>query len=71
MAGVLNKFGEYQILNNWSESELSHVPSIVICTLLEGPSSLKVGYFKEKGFLWNLTGTYSQVSNMNIFVCVF
>lgn len=56
MAGVLNKFGEYEThafisnLKQLIRIELLYVPSIVTCTLLEGPP-LKAGYFEEKGFL--------------------
>ena len=59
----------YKTLNNSSESEFSHVPSVITCTLPEGPSFLKVGYFKGKDFPCYLTGSYSQVSE-NEFVCV-
>lgn len=47
----------YKTLNTSSESEFSHVSSVIIYTLPEGPSFLKGGYFKGKGILCNFTCT--------------
>lgn len=76
MAEVLNNLGtvrhthSYKTLNNRAEFEFSHIPNAVTCTMPEGPSFLKVGYFKGKGFLCNFTGTYSPSPNVNLCVCV-
>lgn len=47
----------YKTLNNRSESEFSHVPNGMTCTLPERPSFLKVEYFEGEGFIGNLIGT--------------